>query len=177
MKGYGSVVRIKASQGVKQNLARKLVPVENVANKYSATANTQMNLPFTSDLTIPMSTERLREAYQGRLSDFEISVVRPVMLNVIAAIKHSLYTGAGYAMIAHSSKILSPFLWDVVVLWLKRCGYMVQEDIREVVLVEDCQNQGRTRVKLLFGARISWSRKVEDQIALIKSLQKMEAYE
>lgn len=177
MKGYGGVVRIKASSEVKERLSRKLLPLENKADKYSATVNTQLNLPYSTELSIPMTTERLRKAYDGKLSDLEMAAIRPVMLNAITSIKHSMYLGVGYAVIAHSSKILSPFLWDVIMLWLRRCGFTVEEDIREVVLVEDCQNQGRTRVKLLFGAKIYWSRKVEDQVKLLESLKDTVAYE
>ena len=177
MKGYGGVVRIKASSEVKERLSRKLLPLENKADKYSATVNTQLNLPYSTELSIPMTTERLRKAYDGKLGDMELAAIRPVMFNGITSIKHSMYLGVGYAVIAHSSKILSPFLWDVIMLWLRRCGFTVEEDIREVVLVEDCQNQGRTRVKLLFGAKIYWSRKVEDQVKLLESLKDTVAYE
>ena len=68
MKGYGGVVRIKASSEVKERLSRKLLPLENRADKYSATVNTQLNLPYSTELSIPMTTERLRKAYDGKLS-------------------------------------------------------------------------------------------------------------
>ena len=177
IKGYGGVVRLKAARSVKEELSRKLIPIENKSSKYSATVNTQLNLPLSTDLSIPMTTERLRQAYGGKLSEMELAAIRPVMLNAITAIKHSMYTGVGYATIAHSSKILSPFLWDVIMLWLRRCGFTVHEDSREVVLVEDCQNQGRTRVKLLFGAKIFWSRKVEDQVKILEGMKEKVSYD
>lgn len=177
MKGLGSVLRIRGSLQAKQALVRKLLPLENVAHKYSATVNTQLNLPFTSDLSIPMSVERMRHAYDGKLGDVEIRAVQPIMLNAVASIKHAMYTKQPCSLIAHSSKVVSPFLWDVVMVWLRRCGFTIVEDIREVVLVEDCQNQGRTRVKLLFGAEIYWKRDALEQVQLLKSLEEMPAYE
>lgn len=157
MKGTGGLKRLQASLAVKASLARRLIPLENKAEKYSATALVQLGLPLTGNLNIPMSTVSLRKAYQDSgLSDYELSRLQPVMLDVISCIKHSVGLGRGEAFIAYSSKVLSPFLWDVLVRWLRSCGFVVDEDIREVVLIEDAQNQGASRVKLMFGGKVSW---------------------
>lgn len=157
MKGYGNVIRIKGSLEARKALARKLLPLEDVSAKYSATASVQLPLPLTPNtLSIPLSTEKLRVAYQGKLNDMEVRAMRPIMLNTISAIKWGIASGEGKAFIALSSKVISPYLWDVLMRWLVACGFKVIEDIREVVLVEDCQNQGATRVKLMYGATILW---------------------
>lgn len=165
MKGVGgSIMRLGGTDAMKARLARKLMPLEDVSPKYSATAMVQLSLPLNGNLSIPATTERLREAYSGRLSEVEVAVLQPIMVNTISAIKYAMHSGEDYALLAISSKILSPFLWDVLVLWLRSCQYHVVEDIREVVLVEDAQNQGATRVKVMFGAKIYWGGVGSDQV-------------
>lgn len=160
MKGTGGLKRLQAGLAVKASLARRLMPLENKVEKYSATSQTQMSLPISGNLSIPYSTIQLRKAYaEGGMNEVELKVVQVVMQDIVNSIKCSMALGYPYTFIAYSSNVLSPFLWDVIVLWLKSCQYVVDEDIREVVLIEDCQNQGSTRVKLMFGAKVGWGSK------------------
>lgn len=157
MKGTGGLQRLQAGLAVKASLARRLMPLENQAAKYSATAQVQLGLPLSGNISIPMSTVALRSAYKDSgMSEYELQVIQTLMQDCISAIKHSVAASVSYAFIAYSSKVISPFLWDVLVNWLVSCGYSVDEDVREVVLIEDSQNQGGTRVKLMYGAKITW---------------------
>ena len=170
IKGTGNMIRLTASKEVKQAVARKLLPTENRSEKYSVT--TQMNLPLSSEMSLPFQLESMRSRYKDLLGEVEVRIVQAVMLSSIDALKYAIYSKQHFAFISHTSKVMSLFLWDMVKLWWKSCGLVVEEDIREVVLIEDAANQGSKRVKLMFGARLYWSKVDED---VVKTLNKLQA--
>lgn len=169
IKGTGNMIRLTASKEVKQAVARKLIPIENQSEKYSAT--TQINLPFSSEVSLPFQIESMRSKYKDLLGEVEMRIIQAVMLSSIDALKYAIYSRQHFAFVSHTSKVMSLFLWDTVKIWWKSCGLIVEEDIREVVLIEDAANQGSKRVKLMFGARLYWSKVDEDVVKTLNKLQ------
>lgn len=170
IRGTGDFIRLTVSQEAKAALARKLLPLENVKDKYSASAQTQLGFPFGGNLGIPYTLETMKRRYLDFLGENEIKILRYMMRISLSSIKYGMYTKQDYAMVNFTSSIVSPYLWDVYKDWLLSCGFTLREDIRETVLIQDSYNQGSGRFKLMYGAKIFWSKKSEENVDLLAKI-------
>ena len=170
IKGTGDFIRLTVSQEVKAALARKLLPLQDTKDKYSASAQIQLGFPFGGNLGIPYTLETMKKRYAEFLGENEIKILRYMMRVSLSSIKYGMYTHQDYAMVVFSSSIVSPYLWDVFKEWLISCGFTVREDIRETVLIQDSYNQGSGRFKLMYGAKIFWSKKSEENVDLLAKM-------
>ena len=169
IKGTGNFIRVAVSEEAKAALARKLLPLDNVKDKYSTTT-TQLGFPFGGNLGIPFTLQTMKGRYAEFLGDNEIKILRYMMRVSLSSVKYSMYTYQDYAMVTFTSSIVSPYLWDVFKDWLWSCGFNVTEDIRETVLIQDSYNQGSGRFKLMYSAKIFWSKKSEEKVDLLAKM-------
>lgn len=170
IKGTGDFIRLTVSKDAKAALARKLLPLENVKDKYSASPQTQLGFPFGGNLGIPFTLETMKRRYSEFLGENEIKILRYMMRVSLSSVKYGMYTYQDYAMVTFTSSIVSPYLWDVFKDWLISCGFNLKEDIRETVLIQDSYNQGSGRFKLMYSAKIFWSKKSEEKVDLLAKM-------
>ena len=170
IKGTGNYIRIIASEEAKMKLARKLVPIDNVAPKYSLSTGVQLGLPLSDKLGIPQTLKSMKGMFGKYLGENEIKILRYVMRTTITALKYGMYTGQLYSLVAFSSSVMSPYLWDVYKDWLLSCKLSFQEDIRETVLIQDSYNQGSGRYKIVYGVKVFWSKSSEENVDILERM-------